>query len=255
MPLRFASLGSGSRGNATLVVRDRTRLLLDCGFGLREATRRLATLGLAPADLTAILVTHEHADHIGGVTRLARRHGLPVYMTPGTWQGAGRPDIDRLELISPHEPFVVHDLQVSPYPVPHDAREPCQFLFDDGAHRLGVLSDTGASTPHIVAQLQRLDALLLEFNHDRQLLAQGPYPAMLRRRVGGDWGHLSNCQAVALLLQLDRSRLQHLVAGHISEQNNSAAHVRAALAAVLAAEAEGMELADQDAGLGWRELR
>jgi phosphoribosyl 1,2-cyclic phosphodiesterase len=252
--MRFASLGSGSRGNATLVEAGTTRVMVDCGFSTRETERRLGRLGRAAQDLTALLVTHEHGDHVRGVAALARKYRLPVWLTRGTWRMLRDNDLPEVRHCDGHGAFAIDDLQVTPVTVPHDAREPCQYVFDDGARRLGVITDTGRMTPHIVACLERCDALLLECNHDAQLLAEGPYPATLKQRVGGPLGHLSNAQAGALLEQLDSSRLQHLVAAHLSDRNNRPELARAALADALACQPHWIGVACQDAGLDWREI-
>lgn len=252
--MRFASLGSGSRGNALLVERGETRLLIDNGFSLRELEARLARVGREAGQLSAVLVTHEHNDHIGGIGPLARKYRLPVYMTHGTRTASVADALPRLELISSHEPFAIGELEVMPYPVPHDAREPCQFVFADGARRLGLLTDSGRITQHIVDQLGRCDALVLECNHDAQMLADGPYPSFLKARVGGGLGHLSNAQAAELLERLDVSALQHIVAAHISEKNNTPALARAALGTVLGCDEAWVACAEQEGGLDWREL-
>jgi phosphoribosyl 1,2-cyclic phosphodiesterase len=247
-------LGSGSRGNATLVESGATRVLVDCGFALREFEQRCARLGAEAAALDAILVTHEHGDHVGGVARLARAHGIPVYLTRGTaaavsdWAGC------ELRHISPHESFRIGSLEVQPFPVPHDAREPCQFVFEQAGRRLGVVSDLGRVTAHVVHSLSACDALLLEFNHDAEMLASGPYPESLKRRVGGGWGHLSNDSSAALLRGIERGRLQHLVLTHLSEKNNRPELALAAAHAALEGGPEWCVCADQQQGLGWREV-
>lgn len=252
--IRFASLGSGSKGNGTLVESGSTRVLVDCGFFLREAESRLLRLGVEPGGLDAILVTHEHADHLGGVARLARKHRIPVWLTAGTfagWDDAAVPDVIRF---NPHQAFTVGGLQVQPFPVPHDAREPCHYVFSDGQQRLGVISDAGSVTPHMRERLSACDALMLEFNYDVQMLLQGPYPPVLKERVGGALGHLSNVQSAGLLSSIDCSRLQHLVLTHLSEKNNTPRLARAAACEALQRDEPWMICAHQADGLDWREI-
>lgn len=248
--LRFASLGSGSRGNATLVEWDAGRLLIDCGFSVRETVHRLERLGRRAEELTAILVTHEHADHIKGVAALARRYGLPVYMTPGTYNSRNLGELPDLRLIEAYTPFLLNDLHVIPVAVPHDAREPAQFVFEYAGLRLGILTDLGSITAHVEAHYQDLDAMVLEANHDPVMLASGSYPASLKQRVGGLWGHLSNQQAAGLLQRLNCARLQHLVVAHISQKNNSLELAQAALAPVIA-EVKQVTFACQNQGFDW----
>lgn len=252
--MRFAWLGSGSRGNAALVEADGHCVMLDCGFGLKEAAARLARLGMSPADVDAVLVTHEHSDHIGGVARFTARHGIPVKATAGTARGFRLRPPPLLDYISAHETFSCGALEITPLPVPHDAREPCQFVFSDGAVRLAIVTDLGRVTAHVIASLQGCDALALECNHDIAMLAAGPYPARLKQRVGGDLGHLSNGQAATLLAALDTARLRHLVALHLSETNNTTELARAALAGALGCDPWEVAVADQRGGLGWRTL-
>ena len=258
--MRFASLGSGSGGNALVVESGATRVLVDCGLGPREAERRLVRLGLAPDDLSAILVTHEHSDHLDGVFPFARRHGLRVHLTHGTLAAAGDAALGEgaagygLSLIDSHGAFAVGDLHVQPFPVPHDAREPVQYVLSDGARRLGVLTDTGAPTRHLEAMLDGCDALVLECNHDPAMLAAGPYPAWLKMRIGGGYGHLPNAAAAAILAAIDRSRLRHVVAAHLSERNNTPELARAALAPVLNCAPDWIGVAEQDGGFDWRSL-
>jgi len=252
--MRFAWLGSGSRGNAALVEADGCCVMLDCGLGLKEAEGRLARLDRSPEDIDAILVTHEHSDHIGGVARFAARHGIRVLATAGTARGFRPGPPPRLEHISSHEPFACGGLEVIPMPVPHDAREPCQFVFSDGAARLGIVTDLGRVTAHVVASLRGCDAVALECNHDVAMLAGGPYPPALKLRVGGALGHLSNDQAAALLATLDTARLRHVIALHLSEINNTPALARGALAAALGCAPDEVTVAEQRAGLDWREL-
>jgi phosphoribosyl 1,2-cyclic phosphodiesterase len=257
--MRFASLASGSRGNGLVVAAGGRGLLLDCGLAPREAERRLARIGLAPSDLAGVLVTHEHDDHGGGVAPLAARHGLPVWLTYGTRRaleeanklGSG---LD-LRLIDGRSSFAVEGLEVRPFTVPHDAREPVQFVLSDGAFRLGVLTDLGASTAHVEATLSGCDALVLECNHELDMLWNGSYPKWLKQRIGGPLGHLDNAAAGKLLGALDRSRLQHVVAAHLSEQNNRPELARTSLAGALGCEAEWVGIATQQDGFGWRELR
>lgn len=253
--MRFASLGSGSRGNALLVEAGNTRLLIDAGFGPREMSRRLARLGVAAGDVDAVLVTHEHSDHIGGAFAGARRFGWAILLTHGTL-AACRDDASGVSttVIDSHQPLSVGDIRVHPFPVPHDAREPVQFVLTDGASRLGVLTDAGHVTPHMVAMLDACGALVLECNHDVRMLAQGSYPPALKRRIGGLWGHLDNAAAASLLAQIGRANLRHVVAAHLSEENNSAALARTALSAVLGCEQDWVGIATQNEGFGWRDF-
>jgi phosphoribosyl 1,2-cyclic phosphodiesterase len=254
--MRFASLGSGSEGNGLVVEAGTTRVLVDCGFRLADTVKRLGRLGLAPSDLAAVLVTHEHDDHAGGVARFARRHDLPVYLTYGTLVAVGmdRAMMPRVNLIDNHSPFLIGDLEIHPYPVPHDAREPCQFVFSDGERRLGLLTDTGDSTPHIQRMLSGIDALVLECNHDLELLMNGPYPPSLKQRISSRYGHLDNATAARLLCGIDCSRLQHFVAAHLSAQNNTPDLARGAIAEALNCASSWIEIAMQQEGLDWRQI-
>jgi phosphoribosyl 1,2-cyclic phosphodiesterase len=252
--VRFASLGSGSKGNATLVEAGGTRVLVDCGFSCAEAEKRLARLSLQPQDLDAILVTHEHSDHIAGVARLSRRYRLPVWMTAGTEAAHKGGELADYRCINSHRPWRIGDLEVQPFPVPHDAREPCQFVFSDGRWRLGLLTDTGSVTAHMLQALDHLDALILECNHDPGMLAGGPYPPALKQRVGGPYGHLSNQQAADILDKINRDRLQHLVAAHISEKNNDPGLALQCLARVVGESRFGVLAADQPGGMPWLTL-
>ncbi|MCZ2135029.1 MAG: MBL fold metallo-hydrolase [Burkholderiales bacterium] len=254
--MRFASLGSGSAGNALLVQAGRTTVMVDCGFGLREATARCGRAGIEPESIGAIVVTHEHGDHVGGVARFARRFGIPVWLTFGTlaatssrWDGCIVRNFDS------HESFVIDDIQVQPFPVPHDAREPAQLVLSDGARRVGVLTDVGDTTPIIEAALAGCDALFLEANHCEAMLSGSSYPAALKARIAGRYGHLCNRMAAALLARLAHSRLQHVVAAHLSRENNRPELVREAFAQALATDPGDIVVASQDEGCDWRTLR
>ena len=254
--MRFASLGSGSEGNALVVQAGQTCVLMDCGFTLHETSARLARLGLSPEQLSGIVVTHEHSDHVAGVVRLVRKYSIPVWLTHGTRQAQcdALTGFSGLTEIDPHHSFTIGELQVQPYAVPHDATEPVQYVFSDGAMRLGVLTDAGCSTPHIEATLSGCDALVLECNHDPEMLANGDYPASLKQRVGGRFGHLSNAGAAALLSRLDNRRLQHVVAAHLSSKNNTRELAVMALSTVLNCSKDWIAVATQQEGLGWREI-
>ena len=254
--MRFASLGSGSEGNALVVQHGSTVVMMDCGFGLADTETRLARLGLKPSDVSALVVTHEHSDHIGGVARFARKHKVKVWLTHGTARHVAPESLlsELYGFIDPHAVFAVGDLEVRPYLVPHDASEPVQFVFSDGNTTLGVLTDTGCSTAHIEEMLSGVDALVLECNHDLDMLMSGPYPAGLKRRVSGKFGHLDNRTAAALLAQLDCSRLKHIIAAHLSQQNNRPELAAQALSAVLSCEPAWIGIAGQATGFGWRDL-
>jgi len=254
--MRFASLGSGSEGNGLVVEAGGTCIMIDCGFGVRDTAMRLARLGLLPNSLAAILVTHEHADHVGGVPAFAARHGIPVWATFGTLMAvAGHfAAMDHVFGFDSHDVFAIGALEIRPFPVPHDAREPVQFVIADGAWRLGVLTDLGASTRCVEWSLSGCDALVLECNHDLDLLADSDYPYALKKRIAGRLGHLHNEASAALLAALDNTRLKHIVAAHLSQQNNTPEKARAALAGALNCAPEWIGIADQLNGFPWRQM-
>ena len=256
--LRFASLASGSGGNCLVAEVGSTRVLVDCGLTLTDTERRLARAGLQPSDIGAILVTHEHGDHGGGVFDFAAAHGVAVYLTYGT-RAALEAEGKVLEgvkvcLLSGTEPLAIGDMEVRPYTVPHDAREPVQYILSDGSARLGVLTDIGCSTAHVEQTLSGLDALVLECNYDLDMLWAGPYPKWLKSRIAGPFGHLDNRQSEGLLSRIDRSKLKHVLGAHLSQHNNKPELARAALARALGCSDDWIGIASQDDGFEWRSL-
>jgi len=254
--IRFKSLGSGSSGNATVVqARCGTQLvhlLVDCGLGIRELDKRLGAAGMLAEQVDAIFVTHEHGDHIGCARQLAVRERIPVYMSAGTYAAVGEPDFaGLLRLARDGEDIAIGPLHLRPFTVPHDAREPLQLSCGDGDARLGILTDLGHTTAHVQQNLAGCGTLLLECNHDEQMLASGAYPAFLKRRVGGAYGHLANSAAAALAQALLASGLRQVLAAHLSEQNNKPELARQALADALACGPDDIHVADGASGSGW----
>ncbi len=257
--LRFRSLGSGSTGNAALVEATSggrtSRMLIDCGFGLKQLDLRLARAGLAATDIDAVFVTHEHGDHIGCAHSLSRRNRIPVWMSEGTWLATGGRDFEGLlNLARDDATFAVGDIEVQPFTVPHDAREPLQLRCTDGNRTLGVLTDLGHATAHVLARLGGVNALLLEFNHDSDLLANSAYPAFLKLRVGGNYGHLSNMAAADIARAVLHDGLRHVVAAHLSEQNNRPEIVRRLMAEALGGQESEMLTATAAEGSPWLDV-
>lgn len=257
--LRFRSLGSGSTGNATVVEAtsggNTTRLMVDCGFGAKQLDARLAGAGLKVADLDAIFITHEHGDHIGCAHSVSVRHRIPVWMSEGTWLATGARDFDgQLQFARDGAHIDIGDLRIEPFTVPHDAREPLQLTCSDGARRLGILTDLGHATPYVLERLGNLQALLLESNHDSDLLMNSAYPAFLKQRVGGQYGHLSNAAAAAITSTVLHDGLRHVVAAHLSEQNNRPELVQLSLAAVLGCSAGEVLTASAAHGSPWLDV-
>lgn len=235
-----------------------TRLLVDCGFRLSQLDQRLARIGLHAADIDAVFVTHEHGDHIGCAKQLGLRDGTPVWMSQGSYAAIGEPDMQGcLRLAHDTETIDLGELCVTPFTVPHDAREPLQLTCSDGQHHLGILTDLGHVTPHVLEHLASCRTVLLECNHDVQMLASSRYHASLKRRVGGSLGHLSNVQATEVVQALRPAQslwpaaLQQVVAAHLSQQNNTPERARAALSEAMGCNPTDIGVADALVGTDW----
>lgn len=228
-------------------------VMLDCGFSVKEAEKRLARLGVLPQEIAGIAVTHEHGDHIRGVFKFARRYGTPVWLSYGTYQAA-QADCHGVELhfCRDDEPFHIGSLMLQPYTVPHDAREPLQYCISSDRCKLGVLTDVGHKTDRIIAALSACDALVLEWNHDSEMLSNSSYPPSLKRRIGGLHGHLSNSVAADILRGVDKSRLKLVVAAHLSQQNNRPELVEELMAGVLEGALVDIAVACQYQGFDWK---
>jgi phosphoribosyl 1,2-cyclic phosphodiesterase len=272
--LRYKNLSSGSTGNATLVEAGSkhgpkpSRVLVDCGMRLSRLLELLEVADVPPSDIDAIFITHEHSDHIGCVTQLASRYNIPVWASRGTHAAlqdmqmklrAKQPS--HSQLVSGFESLVciasdtclinIGDLQLNPFTVPHDAREPLQLTCSDGNVKLGILTDLGHASRHVIDSIAGCNSLLLESNHDEDMLSKSKYPAFLKARVGGDFGHLSNAQAAELLSKAMHDKLRHVSAAHLSQQNNHPSLAQSVLAAVLGCLPDDIFAACPETGTPW----
>ncbi len=260
--LRFKNLGSGSAGNATLVEAhcgaQVSRVLIDCGLSVRELNKRLVQADLSIEDIDAVFITHEHADHVGHARAFAQRTGAQVWMSRGTALAC---DLDQWGLESGQfqvardgQAIEVGALQLNPFTVPHDAREPLQLRCTDGDVHLGVLTDLGHGSAHVVQALKACNALLLECNHDPELLANSSYPGFLKKRIAGPQGHLSNLESAELARALLHPQLNLIVAAHLSERNNRPDLAQAVLSQAAGCSAQEIEVADPLTGTGWYQV-
>ncbi len=249
--LEVAALGSGSSGNSLLVRSATTTLLVDCGFTLRETRARMTSLGVSLDAIDGILISHEHGDHVKGAGPISRKHALTVWLTHGTYHRARDKRFPDVKVFSAHQPFTIGDVNVDPFPTPHDAAESCQFVFECGGVRFANVTDLGACTPHVCEKLVGIHGLVIECNYDLDMLRNGPYPPMLQARIRSDWGHLGNEQAGQLLARLDHEGLEHILLGHLSEQNNSDAVARATMCHYLKAGHDRVKVLAQHACSPW----
>ena len=260
--LRFKSLGSGSSGNATLVEArsgaHTTRLLIDCGLRLRDLEARLVEAGTSAQAMDAIFITHEHGDHIGCARSLITRYATPLWMSQGTWfaiaNDAWMPHQHRLNVARDDDKIDIGCLQISPFTVPHDAREPLQLRCTDGNRHLGVVTDLGHVSSHVVNALHGCHSLLLEANHDPDLLQASAYPSFLKQRVAGPWGHLANEAAADLLTRVKHAHLNQVIAAHLSERNNSPELARASLSRALGCTPLDIDVAHPETGSDWMQV-
>lgn len=220
--MRFCVLGSGSKGNATYVTAQGKGLLIDSGFSGVEVERRLASIGVAAASLSAILLTHEHNDHIRGAAVLARKYGLPLYANAGTANAAAKSlgQVPRIEVFATGNVFMLDEIAIHPFAVSHDTADPVGFVIHSGECSLGYCTDTGKVSKLIRHRLAGCNGLIIECNHDPEMLKNGPYPLPLKQRVRSAQGHLANGEAAGFIVDLLHADLQHVVLAHISETNN-----------------------------------
>jgi phosphoribosyl 1,2-cyclic phosphodiesterase len=254
--MQFASLGSGSAGNSFIVKQNKSLLMVDCGFAIQDILSRLDRLNESPENITGILLTHEHEDHVKGAFKLANKFKIPIWLSYGTYKMCEKHLIHSYEIdvhiIDSHNIFEIQDFLIQPFPVPHDAREPTQFTLSNGNHKLGILTDTGSSTPHIEKILHQLDALIIEFNHDLHLLELSEYTTSLKKRISGKLGHLDNQTAAEILGKIQFKQLKHLVAAHLSEKNNTEDLVREAIVGKIGCERDWIKIATQMHGISWQ---
>ena len=234
--VRVVPLGSGSSGNATLVSFGERRILVDAGLSARELALRLTAVGVAPSTLAAILLSHEHHDHARGLERFAVKHRVPVFTSPETLAalnlaprhlGAWHP-------FEPGIPFEAFGVKIDPFTVPHDAVDPVGFVLAKDGVRVGIATDLGHQTTVVLERLRGCHVLLVEANHDDGMLVRGPYPWALKQRIGGRLGHLSNEEAATLIAATADDDCQAVILAHLSENNNTAALARQAVATALA---------------------
>lgn len=252
--MRFASLGSGSSGNATLIQTEQSLIMLDCGFSCKETISRLKRLNVDPEKIEAIIVSHEHNDHFSGVGTFSRKFNVPVWMNYGTFRSKKIGALYRLNLFNSHQSFVINDLQLKPFIVPHDSREAVQFIFSSKNKKLAIVTDLGHVSPYILSLLNNLHALVIEANHDTKMLWAGSYRHSLKQRVSGNYGHLSNQQAAELVNYLDLSSLQYLIAAHLSSENNTPERAAATFTQVLNKLPKQFEVANQSGGFDWKNI-
>lgn len=225
MSLRFKILTSGSKGNATLIACDqglRTHyLLLDCGLPQRRLCAYLQAAGIKASQLDAIFITHEHDDHIGCAHAFALRYHIPIYMSSGTHTALNTPELGNLlHFVRDGDLLDIAGMEIQPFTVPHDAREPLQLRCSNGNRILAIATDLGYASNHVLQHLKGCHALILEANHDPDMLEESSYPDFLKRRIAGAYGHLSNVQAAHALKQIHHAGLGYIVAAHLSASNN-----------------------------------
>lgn len=224
--MRLCSIASGSSGNCIYIGSDTTHVLVDTGISGKRTENGLKELDLCGKDLDGILVTHEHIDHISGLGVMSRKYGIPIYATKGTIQGIqkcrsiGEIDEALFHEISEDEKFVIKDLTVNPMRISHDAAQPVAYRLSYGNRRVAVCTDLGVYNDYTVECLKGMDALLIEANHDVQMLQVGPYPYPLKQRILGDRGHLSNENCGRLLCRILHDNLKSIQLGHLSKENN-----------------------------------
>lgn len=261
--LRFKSLGSGSAGNATLVESQSskgvTRVLIDCGLSMNELNSQLREFSLTMQDIDAMFITHEHSDHVGNARQFALKSHRPIWMSQGT-QLATQAfswglQAQQLQTAKDQHIIQIGALKITPFTVPHDAREPLQVTLTDGNFKLGLVTDLGHASAHVVQSLQGCHALLLESNHDPDLLRASKYPAFLKSRISGPLGHLSNQESANLLKLVFNPNLRHVVAAHLSERNNTPQLVMQALCPVMGDQAQNLIIANAAQGCPWVTLK
>ena len=224
MELRFSPLFSGSSGNATYVGCDDGQILVDAGLSGTRITQELQRVGVNPGQLDAILVTHEHSDHIKGIGILSRKYDLPVYASEGTWRAMeskiGAMAAKNMRVIVPGEDFYIGSIDVTPFPTPHDAAQPVGYTFELSGAKLAIATDLGSVRDSWLKYIIGADAVILESNYDPGMLESGPYPYELQRRIRGKHGHLSNDDAGEVAAELVRAGAKQIILGHLSKENN-----------------------------------
>lgn len=214
----FASLGSGSEGNSFLIKTDKTIFMVDCGFNYKETENRLSELGLTFSDINHILITHEHEDHMRAIKMIIKKEKIQISCSYGTAKKIGI--VDEVNIINPGDIVVDNDLQVEVVPVPHDAREPCHYVFKKDTLKIGIITDFGSLTPKIVESYSNLNYLVVEANHDANLLMKSSYPTSLKNRIFGKLGHANNDLTFDLISLIKKDKLKKIIFCHLSKKNN-----------------------------------
>jgi len=250
--MKFCSLGSGSSGNSYLVSKNKTNILVDCGFSVTELEKRMSKREMKPSEITAIFLTHEHDDHSKGVFAFAEKHDKPIYLTYGTLKMCQKKIKNsynlKINIISPLDNLELNEFIIYVIPVPHDAREPVQFKFESEKKTLAIITDLGFGNKELINSIQKINALILESNHDDNLIHQSSYPKNLKDRIRSNYGHLSNQNSLQILKKLNLDNLKWLGAAHLSKENNSPELVKDLWEKVFE---DKINIIDPDLGIPW----